>query len=172
MGATGWGFAVMSGYPVARKGLPDEAAASGAARAWADATMAGAAKVAPAQLLPENLPPESMSVADMRQLIEQRLALRSNSPVELVKAYTAVAQGRDEAAERAKQRRQVLTLRLDADRHLRLCLAATRLGRTAEDMLVDALDRLLDGEPAASDTNQTSPRKASGQPSRDTLNDR
>lgn len=44
-------------------------------------------------------------------------------------------------------RRAAFTLRLDADRHLQLRLASTVSGRSAQALLIDALDRMIDEMP-------------------------
>ena len=47
----------------------------------------------------------------------------------------------------AEGRRAAFTLRLDADRHLQLRLACTIKGRSAQQLMTDALDRLLADQP-------------------------
>lgn len=58
---------------------------------------------------------------------------------------------RDLGAERrsalADGRRAAFTLRLDADRHLQLRLACTVKGQSAQQLMIEALDRLLAEEP-------------------------
>lgn len=55
------------------------------------------------------------------------------------------------AAERrsalAEGRRAAFTLRVDAERHLKLRLACTLKGRSAQQLVTDALDRLIDDLP-------------------------
>lgn len=59
--------------------------------------------------------------------------------------------GRELGAERrsalADGRRAAFTLRLDAARHLQLRLACTVKGRSAQQLMIEALDRLLADEP-------------------------
>ena len=47
----------------------------------------------------------------------------------------------------AEGRRAAFTLRVDAERHLKLRLACTLNGRSAQQLMTDALDQLLDGLP-------------------------
>lgn len=47
----------------------------------------------------------------------------------------------------AKGRKAAFTLRLDAERHLRLRLASTLQRRSAQQLLIEALDRMLDEMP-------------------------
>lgn len=51
----------------------------------------------------------------------------------------------------ADGRRAAFTLRVDADRHLRLRLACTIRGRSAQQLVTQALDALLDSLPEVSD---------------------
>ena len=51
----------------------------------------------------------------------------------------------------ADGRRAAFTLRLDADRHLKLRLACTIRGRSAQQLVTEALDALLDSLPEVSD---------------------
>ena len=47
----------------------------------------------------------------------------------------------------AAERRSAFTLRVDAERHLQLRLACTVQGRSAQDLVTEALDRLLAEQP-------------------------
>ncbi|MDC0886545.1 hypothetical protein OAS19_01995 [Altererythrobacter sp.] len=58
---------------------------------------------------------------------------------------TAQPRGRRSALGRGK--RAAFTLRLDAERHLKLRLASTVKGRSAQQIVTEALDKLLDGMP-------------------------
>ncbi|MGB7656343.1 MAG: hypothetical protein WBL74_12770 [Novosphingobium sp.] len=51
----------------------------------------------------------------------------------------------------ADGRRAAFTLRVDADRHLKLRLACTIRGRSAQQLVTEALDALLDSLPEVSD---------------------
>lgn len=61
--------------------------------------------------------------------------------IKLASARTAAPTKRSAASKRGK--RAAFTLRLDAQRHLKLRLAATIKGESAQQILTDALDRLL-----------------------------
>lgn len=62
------------------------------------------------------------------------------------------------AARPAKGRKAAFTLRLDADRHLKLRLACAVAGRSAQAMVTQALDALLDGLPEIDKLAQQLPR--------------
>jgi hypothetical protein len=72
---------------------------------------------------------------------------------EVVRRQRALA--RDVGAERrsalADGRRAAFTLRLDADRHLKLRLACTVLGKSAQQLVTEALDTVLDNTPQLAD---------------------
>lgn len=51
------------------------------------------------------------------------------------------------AAKRLAGRRAAFTLRLDGDRHLRLRMTSTVLGRSAQDIVTEALDQYLSHHP-------------------------
>ena len=55
--------------------------------------------------------------------------------------------GADRRSALAEGRRAAFTLRLDADRHLQLRLACTIKGRSAQQLMIEALDRLLADQP-------------------------
>jgi hypothetical protein len=54
---------------------------------------------------------------------------------------------RADAGLRTAARRAAFTLRLDAERHLQLRLASTVSGRSAQSLLTEALDRMIDDMP-------------------------
>lgn len=72
---------------------------------------------------------------------------------EVVRRQRALA--RDVGAERrsalADGRRAAFTLRLDADRHLKLRLACTVLGKSAQQLVTEALDTVLNNTPQLAD---------------------
>ncbi|MBA4160759.1 MAG: hypothetical protein C0515_01475 [Novosphingobium sp.] len=72
---------------------------------------------------------------------------------EVVRQQRAIA--RQVASERrsalADGRRAAFTLRVDAERHLKLRLACTVKGRSAQQLVTQALDQLLDSLPDISD---------------------
>lgn len=82
------------------------------------------------------------------------LALNQGSDVpEVVRQQRDLA--RQVAAERrsalADGRRAAFTLRLDAERHLKLRLACTITGRSAQSLVTEALDRLISEVPDAAE---------------------
>jgi hypothetical protein len=79
-----------------------------------------------------------------------RLPKRSALPVEPVRKASAIAGGRKAA----------FTLRLDADRHLRLRLATAVTGRSAQQIVTGALDALLDSIPEVEAMAARVPAKA------------
>ena len=85
---------------------------------------------------------------DYGQVVSIDAASRSQLP-EVVRQQRKLS--RDLGAERrsalAEGRRAAFTLRLDADRHLQLRLACTVKGRSAQQLMIEALDRLLAEQP-------------------------
>ena len=63
------------------------------------------------------------------------------------KAPKAAAAGPKNVAKRAEGRKAAFTLRLDAERHLRLRLACAVQNRSAQLLVTDALDQLLESLP-------------------------
>ena len=59
----------------------------------------------------------------------------------------AVHRTADRSSALADGRRAAFTLRVDAERHLKLRLACTVKGRSAQQLVTDAIDRLLDELP-------------------------
>ena len=57
----------------------------------------------------------------------------------------------DRSSALAAGRRAAFTLRVDAERHLKLRLACTVCGRSAQQLVTEALDRLLDELPQLND---------------------
>jgi hypothetical protein len=51
----------------------------------------------------------------------------------------------------AEGRKAAFTLRLDADRHLELRLASTLAGRSAQQLLTEALDHMIESLPEVAD---------------------
>lgn len=74
---------------------------------------------------------------------------------EVVRQQQAVARRIGAAAPRrsalSEGRRAAFTLRVDAERHLKLRLACTVSSRSAQQLVLDALDRLLDEMPEVAD---------------------
>lgn len=90
---------------------------------------------------PENVPPRAS--IDPPEVVRQRAALpeRLASERPSIRRRSALAEGR----------RAAFTLRLDAERHLKLRLACTISNKSAQQLVTDALDRLLEETPAVSD---------------------
>lgn len=87
---------------------------------------------------PPALEPAPVAVAAPEPTITDRIAAEPKPlPV------AAVARLRREAS-RAKKAKAAFTLRLDADRHLRLRLAAALSHRSAQQLVTQALDNLLE----------------------------
>ena len=82
--------------------------------------------------------PESQVVAHIPEVVRQQREVASRFELE---RRSALAEGR----------RAAFTLRVDAERHLKLRLACTVKGRSAQQLVTDALDALLDGLPEVAD---------------------
>jgi hypothetical protein len=78
--------------------------------------------------------------AGSRKVAPPRIVAQQNELAERVES-------RPKADLRAAGRRAAFTLRIDAERHLQLRLASTVSGRSAQSLLTDALDRMLDEMP-------------------------
>ena len=87
-----------------------------------------------AQSAPASLPQLEIVPEVVRQ--QQEVVRRLNAP-----RRSALADGR----------RAAFTLRVDAERHLKLRLACTLKNRSAQQLITDALDRLLDELPDVAD---------------------
>ncbi|MEO6717196.1 MAG: hypothetical protein ABIM50_08115 [Novosphingobium sp.] len=59
--------------------------------------------------------------------------------------------GKSSRSDLTEGRRAAFTLRLDADRHLELRLASALAGRSAQQLLTDALDQMIKGLPEVAD---------------------
>lgn len=79
------------------------------------------------------------------------LAPPQGKRAELAKARTSVTSTKPETQKRRKAKTQgkraAFTLRLDAERHLKLRLASTIQDRSAQELVTEALDALLDTMP-------------------------
>ena len=82
--------------------------------------------------------PESSFAAHLPEVVRQQRAMAGQFDSE---RRSALADGR----------RAAFTLRVDADRHLKLRLACTIRGRSAQQLVTDALDALLDELPELAD---------------------
>ncbi|MFZ1741691.1 MAG: hypothetical protein WAT93_02495, partial [Pontixanthobacter sp.] len=77
------------------------------------------------------------AVHEQQAKIAEHLADQTAAP----KAKASVPRKRRSALERGKK--AAFTLRLDAERHLKLRLACTLRNRSAQQMVTDALDKML-----------------------------
>lgn len=75
--------------------------------------------------------------ADQPEIVLQQNEIAERVRKSAAKRRNALSEGR----------RAAFTLRIDADRHLKLRLASTIVNRSAQALLTDALDRLLDEMP-------------------------
>lgn len=83
------------------------------------------------------IPARKPAVHEQQAKIAEHLADQTAAP----KAKASVPRKRRSALERGKK--AAFTLRLDAERHLKLRLACTLRNRSAQQMVTDALDKML-----------------------------
>lgn len=81
-------------------------------------------------------------VADVPPVVTEREALAERIAATPIKSLRTKAK-----AKAATGRKAAFTLRLDADRHLKLRLASVITGRSAQQMVTQALDQFLDALP-------------------------
>ena len=106
-----------------------------------------AAEPVPLAAVPDNAPPAlAEPAAELPAVVRQQRKLARQLGVE---RRSALAEGR----------RAAFTLRLDAERHLKLRLACTIRGRSAQGLLTEALDRLIAEIPAATEIATTLAKK-------------
>lgn len=79
-------------------------------------------------------------------VLAERETLRERIELRPVSTATAARIGRESAVQ-TKRGKAAFTLRLDADRHLRLRLASAVADRSAQALVADALDRFLQSMP-------------------------
>ncbi|KKW90040.1 MULTISPECIES: hypothetical protein [Sphingobium] len=96
-------------------------------------------------------------VAEREELAERiaEASIPAKAPTKVAKPKKA-SQVRTSAV--AKGRKAAFTLRLDADRHLKLRLASAIVGRSAQQMVTEALDSFLSGLPEIDRLAQQLPR--------------
>ena len=93
--------------------------------------------------------PEPEVVAQQRAIAESFAAEEAPAPAEAAPAEAAPAeivalpQRKAPAAAAAAGKKSAFTLRVDAERHLRLRLATAVTGRSAQQLVTEALDQLL-----------------------------
>lgn len=94
------------------------------------------------------LNPEGQPPAELPPVLHQREAIAAQVGA-IAPAEASTPRGRASAqlSARPSGRRAAFTLRLDAERHLKLRLACTLANRSAQHLVTDALDQLLDALP-------------------------
>ncbi|WP_375427188.1 hypothetical protein [uncultured Sphingomonas sp.] len=85
------------------------------------------------------------ALAERIEAVEAEPVARAEGPKPISLA-TATRIGRD-SAKQTKAGKAAFTLRLDADRHLRLRIASAIGNRSAQAIVAEALDRLIDASP-------------------------
>jgi len=91
--------------------------------------------------------PVAEPVAEVVAEAPAPVAPRSKAAPKKAKAPKIVAVAPERVAKRAEGRKAAFTLRLDAERHLRLRLACAVQNRSAQLLVTDALDQLLGSLP-------------------------
>ncbi|AMK22883.1 MULTISPECIES: hypothetical protein [unclassified Sphingobium] len=119
---------------------------------------------------PEPAPTESRSVAGLTPMtavpvmapvpvvVTEREELAERIAEASVPAKVEKPKRKAHAAAVAKGRKAAFTLRLDADRHLKLRLASAIVGRSAQQMVTEALDSFLSSLPDVDRLAQQLPR--------------
>lgn len=98
------------------------------------------------QIVEPAAPSVATAPAVVPEVVRQQADMvRRVAPVSVIKAPVREAASRRSAL--ADGRRAAFTLRVDAERHLKLRLACTVRNRSAQQLVTDALDRLLDELP-------------------------
>lgn len=92
---------------------------------------------APAPIPAAAMPPVLVEREALKEEVEAPRAVKSVSPA------TAARIGREAAAKTAKGTKAAFTLRLDADRHLRLRLASAVANQSSQALVAQALDAFL-----------------------------
>lgn len=125
----------------------------------------------PAEHVPSSiaaLTPAPRAPADEPAVLEQQRKLESSfpeetSPIELVESSPVVElpsrERKPKADVRAKDK-TAFTLRLDGDRHLKLRLACAVMGRSAQQIVTEALDEFLNSLPEIDALASRVPAKA------------
>ena len=90
---------------------------------------------------PPAAPQMSADIITLAPKTTSALAEAEEPPV--AKAGRAAMFGKEASGARARGERTAFTLRLDQERHLKLRLASTIQGRSAQQLVTDALDSLL-----------------------------
>jgi hypothetical protein len=96
---------------------------------------------APKSALPEAAEPEV--VAQQRAIAESFAAEEAPAPAPAERQAAVVSLPKRQALAVAPGKKSAFTLRVDADRHFRLRLATAVTGRSAQQLVTEALDQLL-----------------------------
>ena len=110
----------------------------------------------------DEAPVARMAVPEVLRQIESLASVITRKAATRARAEQA-GSASDHAAVQAsgpRPRKLAFTLRLDAERHLRLRMACTLQNRSAQMVLVDALDRLLEAMPELDDLARHTRRNA------------
>lgn len=118
--------------------------------------------------LPEHVPssisaltPAPRAPAEESAVLEQQRKLESSFAEEPSPVVALPQRKRSPAAEAVKARdKSAFTLRLDAERHLKLRLACAVMGRSAQQIVTGALDDFMDSLPEIDALAQRVPAKA------------
>lgn len=119
------------------------------------------------QLREEFDPPVIDAVADEHQLAVEAPTPPEFAPepaevVSIVRRPVSVATANRLARETRHKAKAAFTLRLDEDRHLRLRLASALSGRSAQQLVTEALDAFLESIPEVDDLARQVPVRAKG----------
>ncbi|WNO52635.1 hypothetical protein [Stakelama saccharophila] len=91
---------------------------------------------------------EPLKVADESETVTQAAVVIETEDTECERPVSLNTAARLRRETRKKRGKAAFTLRLDPDRHLRLRLAAAIRGRSAQNLVTEALDAFLDTIPA------------------------
>lgn len=115
------------------------------------------------QLKEEFDPPVIDAVADEHQVAVEAPSLPEPAEVvSIVRRPVSVATASRLARETRHKAKAAFTLRLDEDRHLRLRLASALSGRSAQQLVTEALDAFLESVPEVDDLARQVPVRAKG----------
>lgn len=115
------------------------------------------------QLKEEFDPPVIDAVADEHQVaVEAPTPPEPAEVVSIVRRPVSVATANRLARETRHKGKAAFTLRLDEDRHLRLRLASALSGRSAQQLVTEALDAFLESIPEVDDLARQVPVRAKG----------
>jgi hypothetical protein len=113
---------------------------------------------------PEVEEAEVVETAEVAERAEVAEPVREPAPVVAIPqrpAAPAPVRARKPRSEPGSKGKAAFTLRLDPSRHLKLRLACAVTGRSAQQLVTDALDQLLGGMPELESMAEKAPRKKS-----------